>query len=180
MQSWLPLILFAVVATGTPGMATMLATASGAQFGFRRSLPLLIGSACGLAGVAAASAAGLASLLLAVPSLQLAMKIAGSAYLLWLALKIGRNGAPKTETAMQRPTRFMGGAGLQWVNPKGWAMTFGAAASFAALAQGPTQLAALLAMTFGVAALAMLCIWCLAGFLLARILRTERQWRILN
>lgn len=67
LQPILPLILFAFVATATPGIATTLSTASGAQFGFRRSLPLMIGSAAGLATVTAAAAAGLAGLLLAVP-----------------------------------------------------------------------------------------------------------------
>ena len=81
----LPLALFVVVATGTPGGATTLATASGAQFGFRRSVPLMAGIVAGLASLAAVSAAGLAGLLLAAPSLQIAMKVAGSAYMIWLS-----------------------------------------------------------------------------------------------
>ena len=88
MDQMLPLILFAVVATVTPGGATALATASGVHFGFRRSLPLMAGIAFGLASMAAAAAIGLASLLLALPSLQFAMKTAGTLYLLWLAWRI--------------------------------------------------------------------------------------------
>ncbi len=53
----LPLILFVVVSTITPGGATTLATASGAQFGFRRSMPLMVGIAFGLASLAAAVSA---------------------------------------------------------------------------------------------------------------------------
>ena len=180
LEAILPLVLFALVATSTPGMATTLSTASGAQFGFRRSVPLMAGSAAGLATVAAAGAAGLAGLLAAVPSLQLAMKIAGSLYLIWLALKIGRSGPPNLDLAMARPNSFLGGAGLQWMNPKGWAMGLGAAASFAALANGPLQLALLLGAVFGLAAAVSLSLWCVAGALLARLLRTERQWRVLN
>ncbi|WP_164066717.1 LysE family transporter, partial [Serratia marcescens] len=73
-----------------PG-ATTLATASGARFGLRRSVPLMAGIAFGLTCLAAAAAAGLAGLLLAAPMLQLAMKLAGSLYLFWLALAIGRS-----------------------------------------------------------------------------------------
>ena len=47
----LPLVLFVVVSTITPGGATTLATASGAQFGFRRSVPLIAGIAAGLASI---------------------------------------------------------------------------------------------------------------------------------
>ncbi|RTL98143.1 MAG: LysE family translocator [Hyphomicrobiales bacterium] len=176
----IPLVLFALISTSTPGIATTLSTASGAQFGFRRSVPLMAGSAAGLAMVAAAGAAGLAGLLAAVPSLQLAMKIAGSLYLIWLAVKIGRSGAPSFDISMARPNSFFGGAGIQWMNPKGWAMGLGAAASFAALADGPLQLALLLGVVFGLAAAFSLSLWCVAGTLLARLLKTERQWRALN
>ena len=179
-ESLFPLVLFALISTLSPGGATMLATASGAQFGFRRSVPLLAGIAVGLACLAAAAAAGLASLLLAAPSLQLAMKLAGSAYLVWLAWKIGRGGAPVPKSELAMPTRFWGGACLLLLNPKGWAMALGAAASFAMLASGPLRLALLLGATFGLAAITSLSLWYVAGFLLARTLKADWQWRLLN
>ena len=176
----LPLVVFVVVSTITPGGATTLATASGAQFGFRRSVPLLAGIALGLASLAAAAAAGLAGLLLAAPSLQTAMRLGGSAYLLWLAWTIAGSGPPNLRADMGGPTSFLGGACLLWLNPKGWAMALAAAASFAALESGPLQLAVLLGSAFGLAAAVSLSLWCLAGLLLARLLRTERQWQVLN
>lgn len=180
IEPLIPLILFALVATATPGAATTIATASGAQFGFRRSIPVMLGSACGLAALGLTSGAGLAGLLLAVPTVQGAMKLAGSAYLIWLGWKISRSGAPRPLTEQARPIRFMGGASLLWLNPKGWAMTLSAAASFAALAGGPGQLGLLLGVTFGLAALGSLFLWCVAGLLLRRLLQSERQWRVLN
>ncbi|HVJ34015.1 MAG TPA: LysE family transporter [Terriglobia bacterium] len=180
IEPLIPLILFALVATATPGAATTIATASGAQFGFRRSIPVMLGSACGLAALGLTSGAGLAGLLLAVPTVQGAMKLAGSAYLIWLGWKISRSGAPRPLTEQARPIRFIGGAGLLWLNPKGWAMTLSAAASFAALAGGPGQLGLLLGATFGLTALASLFLWCAAGLLLRRLLQSERQWRALN
>jgi threonine/homoserine/homoserine lactone efflux protein len=176
----LPLVLFAVIATTTPGIATTLATASGARFGFWRSLPVIAGSAAGLASVTAAAGAGLAGLLLAMPSLQLVMKIVGSVYLVWLAWKVGRSGPPDLDKEMATPIGFLAGAGLQWLNPKGWAMGFGAAASFSALAAGPAQLSLLLGSIFGLSAAASLVLWCMAGMLLARLLGAPWQWRVLN
>ena len=178
--SILPLALFVLTSTITPGGATTLATASGVQFGFRRSIPLLVGISVGLMTLAAVAAAGLSGLLLAVPSLQLAMKIAGTCYLLWLAWKIGRGGPPKPLSDMATPLGFLGGAGLLWMNPKAWAMTTGAAASFAALAAHPVTLAALLGSAFGLASALSLSIWCLAGLLLAKWLRTAWQWHAVN
>lgn len=180
IEHFSPLILFAVVSTITPGGATTLATASGAHFGYRRSLPLVAGIAVGLASMAAAAAAGLAGLLLAAPSLQLAIKAIGTVYLLWLAWKIGRGGPPHLAQQSARPVSFIGGAWMLWHNPKGWAISAGAAASFAMLASGPGQLAALLGLTFGVAAVLSLSLWCLTGQMLARLLKHAWQWRALN
>ncbi|WP_438816507.1 LysE family translocator [Taklimakanibacter deserti] len=180
MDQLLPLILFALVATVTPGGATTLATASGAHFGYRRSLPLMVGIAFGLASMAAAAAIGLASLLIAVPSLQLAMKTIGTLYLLWLAWRIAMSGPPRLAEEMARPTRFITGIWLLWVNPKGWAMTSAAALSFAALANNPSALALLLGVAFGAAAILSLSLWCVAGQLLARFLTADWQWRLTN
>ena len=176
----LPLVLFAVMATVTPGGATTLATTSGAHFGFRRSVPLMTGIAAGLASMAAAAALGLASALMAVPSLQLAFKAIGTAYLLWLAWRIAGSGSPQLSKDLARPTSFIGGIGLLWSNPKGWAMTSGAAVSFAALASTPWSLAVLLGIVFGLAAIVSLALWCALGQLLARLLTADWHWRILN
>ena len=69
---------------------------------------------------------------------------------------------------------------LLWLNPKSWAMTVGAAASFALLANGPNRLAMLLGVAFGLAACGSLALWCALGALLARLFRTPRHWRMLN
>jgi len=179
-ESITPLVLFALISTITPGAATIMATASGAQFGFSRSIPVMAGSAFGLASIAAASAAGLAGIMMAAPSLQSALKVAGSAYLLWLAWKVANGGRPEIASRMPDPVGFAGGASLLWLNPKGWAMSLGAAASFGAGADGPLQLALLLGSILGGAAAVSLCLWCLSGMLLARLLRSETQWRVFN
>ncbi|QGZ65377.1 LysE family translocator [Paraburkholderia acidisoli] len=191
MTSLLPLLLFVAVATITPGGATTLATASGARFGFTRSIPLMLGIALGLALLAAVAALGLGGLLAAMPVLQTAVKAMGSAYLLWLAWRIARSGPPVTAQgtpgmsgtsagAAARPITLINGFLLLWLNPKSWAMTVGAAASFALLAPSPNRLALLLGASFGAAACVSLALWCALGVLLARVLSTPRHWRILN
>ena len=180
LHDYLPLFLFVIVSTITPGGATTLATASGAHFGYRRSLPYVAGIAVALASMAAAAAVGLGSILMALPALQVGMKAIGSLYLAWLAWRIGRSGPAHLDAQLRKPTGFASGVWMLWHNPKGWAMTLGACASFAALAPDPFRLGALLGVAFGIAATVSLSIWCLAGLLLARLLRTDLQWRLLN
>ncbi|MBL4720009.1 MAG: LysE family translocator [Alphaproteobacteria bacterium] len=173
-------VLFAIASTASPGGATTLATASGVRFGWRRSLPLLFGIAVGLS-VLTGAASGLSAILQNHPLLSLLMKIAGSAYLLWLAYGIGRAGAPQAgDGGRDAPYTFFAGIVLLVWNPKAWAMGFGAAASFAALASDPATLALIMGATFGVSAITFLSLWCAAGAALAKLLQTERQWRVLN
>lgn len=180
IETYLPLAIFTLVSTITPGGATTLATAQGAHFGYARSMPLIAGIAVGLASMAAAAAAGLGGLLLTVPALQIVMKSLGSLYLAWLAVRIARSHGPRVAANSVWPIRFFGGVWMLWHNPKGWAMTIGAAASFAGLGHGPLTLALLLAAAFLIGAGLSLTLWCLAGQMLGRLLRTDRQWRLLN
>jgi threonine/homoserine/homoserine lactone efflux protein len=180
MHADLPLILFAVAATISPGGATTLATASGARFGFTRSLPLMLGAACALAVLAAVSAAGLSGVLMASPSLQTAVKIAGTVYLLVLAWRIARSGAPNKSGGPDRPFSFFGGAMLLLLNPKAWAMTLGAAASFASSDGGLARLALAFGASFGLGASASLVLWCAVGIVIAKVLRTPAHWRVVN
>jgi threonine/homoserine/homoserine lactone efflux protein len=59
-------------------------------------------------------------------------------------------------------------------------MALGAAASFALLASNPLHLAVLLGLVLSLASAFSLSLWCTAGLMLARLLRTPEQWRVLN
>lgn len=181
METLSALILFAVVTTITPGGATTLSTASGMNFGVRRSLPLIGGMVSGLATLVFCAGFGLASLMSAFPVLELGLRVAGSAYLLWLAWRTARNGPPGSAGDVEaRPWSWLAGLALVSVNPKAWAMAFGASAAFAGSMDDPVAAALVMALVFLVCGSAALTLWCGAGTLMARLLRTERQWHLLN
>ncbi len=175
----LPVLLFVLVATVSPGGATTLATASGAQFGVRRSLPLLLGIAAGLTTLAVAASLGLAGVLFEVPHAELAVRVLGSLYLLWLAWAVARSGAPG-RTALAEPRRFAAGVLLLWLNPKAWAVTLSAAGTFAAQVDGPVRLAVLLGGAFLVGATLSQLLWAGLGGAVGRLLTQPWQWRALN
>lgn len=129
IDSFWPLALFTLAATITPGGATTLATASGAHFGFRNSLPLMLGIATGLASMAAGAAFGMANMLLINPLFPLLLKITGTLYLLWIAWRVAGAPAPGNEMKAIRPIGYIAGLWMLWHNPKGWAMTAAAAAA---------------------------------------------------
>lgn len=179
-QFW-ALLLFASVATGSPGGATTLATASGARFGYRPSLPLIFGIASALSALVAVSGTGLATTLQAVPWLNTWVRVIGSVYLLWLAGSIGLAGVPAPERDEGLPPiTFTAAAILLLMNPKAWAMAVGVASSFSDMVVGPLLLGSILALVFGLSAVFSLSIWALAGGFVARSLRTERHWHLFN
>ncbi|WP_424969300.1 LysE family translocator [Dinoroseobacter sp. S76] len=175
------LITFALVATASPGGATTLATASGARFGYRRSLPLILGIAGTLACLVALSGTSLAAVLLAMPGLDTAAKGIGSIYLLWLAMRIAGAGGPSSEDPKgARPLGAVGAGALLLVNPKAWAMALGVASSFSELTPDPLRLGSLLAAVFLASACLSLSLWAMAGRLLAQRLSRPVHWRLFN
>ena len=175
------LATFALVATCSPGGATTLATASGAQFGYARSIPLMSGIAVGLGTLVGCVAGGLASVIQSVPQVQLWLRLAGTAYLLWLAWTVGRQGAPGNKSATRAtPIGFVAGLLMLWTNPKGWTMAVAATGAYGGLTNNPYGLGLLMAVVFAGAAALSLSLWCLGGEWLAQRLKTEAQWRATN
>ena len=175
------LIAFAAIATASPGGATRLATASGAQFGLVRSMPLIFGIALGLAALVGVVVGALGVAVQTFPKLQLALRLAGSVYLLWLAWTIANLGAPTSRSdAVASPLSFLKGLLLLLFNPKAWTMAVASASAYAGLADDPTILALILGTVFGISATVALSSWCLSGQWLARQLKTERQWQTVN
>ena len=123
------LISFAFVTSITPGPNNLLLMASGANFGFRRSVPQMLGINLGFAVLLGVSGLGLGTLMLTYPASKTALKIA-AAYMLWLAWKIAHTSAPAAGTAAAKPMTLLQSAAFQSVNPKAWAMALGAVTAF--------------------------------------------------
>lgn len=175
------LVTFALVSTASPGGATSLATASGAQFGYIKSLPLIGGIASALAILVAFSGAGLSAAILAIPSLEIGMKVVGSAYLLWLALVILKAGPPsKSDVSRTNPIGYIGGAMLLLINPKAWAMAVGVAGSFSDISDNSYTLAFIFGCVFATAASLSLSIWTVTGSMLAGMFKFDWQWHLFN
>ena len=124
---FLSMLGFLWVAAITPGPNNLLLTTSGANFGFMRSLWLMVGIMLGMQSILLLVAFGVGSLIPVYPSLHLILKILGSLYLLWLAWKVATAAYEKLETdvAPPQPVRLYQGWLLQFLNPKARLMALG-------------------------------------------------------
>jgi len=120
-----PLALFAAVVTLTPRPQRRPGHGSGANFGFRRTLPQMIGIMLGFGSMAVATGLGLAGLVHAEPRLHGALKYAGAAYFLYLAWRIAR-ADPSSALARAKPIGFLEAALFTCMNPKAWVSALGA------------------------------------------------------
>lgn len=170
----LPLVLFAVVTSITPGPNNILLTASGANFGFRRTLPHMLGISAGFLSLIVVSGLGVGAVILASPLLHQGLKLLGTAYLLWLAWQLMRAGA--IENAMKaRPMRFHEAALFQYVNPKAWMMAVGAIAAFTTPGGDYALELGLIAVIFTLINLPCVSLWALFGVGIGRFLHNAWQ-----
>ncbi|MEY1579294.1 LysE family translocator [Providencia manganoxydans] len=176
------LFTFLFIAAVTPGPNNMLLTSSTANYGFRRSIPLLLGIMLGMQSILYLSAFGVAALLLLYPALHIAMKVAGSLYLLWLAWKTATaNYEPlKTESAAAKNIKWYQGGLLQFLNPKAWLMGLGAVGSYSL--PGDLFAQSIIVMSIAVVTVNLIAglIWMAGGSLIGYFLRSRHAWFIFN
>lgn len=120
-------MLFALVTSITPGPNNTMLLASGVNFGFRRTLPHMIGISTGVAIMMVAVGFGLGEAFARLPVLYTVLEVASIAYLLYLAWRIGTSGEVNANNGKSRPMTFVEAALFQLVNPKAWMMVLTAA-----------------------------------------------------
>ncbi|MBQ4808083.1 MULTISPECIES: LysE family translocator [Phaeobacter] len=131
-ELFLALAAFVFGTVFTPGPNNLMLMASGANFGFRRSLPHLTGVAVGFPLMILPVGLGVMQLFDAFPALTWIMTALSVAYMLWLAWKVANAAPPREGEAQGTPLSFLQACAFQWVNPKAWAMALGAITLYAA------------------------------------------------
>lgn len=119
-QEFTALLALVTAMSFTPGPNTTLSATLAANRGLRGALPFVLAVPVGWGALLILSAAGLGTLLLALPSLRIALQWAGLAYLLWLAFKLSRSGTLSASQGAALNVGFWQGAALQFVNIKAW------------------------------------------------------------
>lgn len=160
VQLLLAFVLFAVATAGTPGPNNMMLLASGANFGFRRTIVHILGISVGLGVMVLAMGLGLSGAFKAWPILHDVLRWVGGAYLLWLAWKIATAKGISDKEPGTKPMTFLGAAAFQWVNPKAWAMALTAATTYTP--EGSSLAVVIVAGTFMLVGLPCCAAW--AGF----------------
>ncbi|WJV21364.1 MULTISPECIES: LysE family translocator [Pseudomonas] len=172
--------LFAFVTSVTPGPNNTMLLASGVNFGFRRTVPHILGISSGFLALVLAVGLGLGAVFEAYPVLYKVLRYVGAAYLLYLAWNIARSGPVSQEVdGKGRPLGFWGAAAFQWVNPKAWVMALGAISTYTPL-QGYFFNVVVIASLFALINAPSVGVWAGFGSVLRNVLRDPRWLRLFN
>lgn len=184
------LALFAFVSSITPGPNNLMLMASGANFGFLRSVPHLLGVAIGFSLMSLIVGAGLAQVFDRYPVSYVILQVVSVAYLLFLAWKIataapvryGRLAVQPDSAGLESgagtPINFIQAVLFQWVNPKAWAMALTAMSVY-----NPSRTltgVALVALVSGLINLPCISTWTVLGQQIRRLLNSSARLRLFN
>ncbi len=169
---------FALATSITPGPNNLMLMASGANFGFRRTLPHMLGISLGHMLMIVLVGLGLNQLFVAFPALEMVMKVASVAYLLFLAWKIANATPPGDGAAKGTPLTFVQAALFQWVNPKSWFMALTAITVYASSQELVPVM--IVAAIFAAVNLPSVSTWTIMGQQIRRVLTSEARLRAFN
>jgi threonine/homoserine/homoserine lactone efflux protein len=172
------LLGFAFVTTVTPGPNNLMLMASGANFGFRRTMPHMLGIVGGVCLMAFLVGAGLMALFETVPALEMALGVLSVGYLLWLAFKIATAAPLGDGAAAGRPMTVWQAAAFQWVNPKAWAMCLSAVTLYAP--DRSILSVAIVTGAFALVAFPAISVWAWLGTVIRQWLSSTARLRAFN
>jgi threonine/homoserine/homoserine lactone efflux protein len=135
------LLVFCTAMSFSPGPNTTLSTALAANLGLKRAMRFCLAVPTGWTLLMLGSGLGLGALVLGLPALRWGVKLAGVAYMLWLAFKLMgvRFQLPegnRNPTPMNLDVTFWQGVGLQFLNIKAWMLALTLTAGWVVNAAG--------------------------------------------
>ncbi len=177
----LPLITFSISMCITPGPNNVMLASSGANYGFKRTIPHIIGVEIGMLCLFILSAFGLGIIFTAYPEIQLIMKICSSIYLLYFAYKITFAKRDIKETKKrQKPLSVLQAALFQVINPKALIIISSSLSSFTKSGKGYLSSACGVIIVFALICIPSISVWAGFGSFLRRFLKSNIVFRIFN
>ena len=177
-ELYLALVLFAFVSSVTPGPNNVMLLASGANFGFIKTIPHMLGISIGHVFMTILIGTMIMEIFKLYPITFVLLKIFCAIYLIYFAWKIANISIKKSDKTQGKPFSFFQAAVFQWVNPKAWAMSLTAITIYAP--EKNFFSVCLVAIIFGFINLPCVSIWTIFGQNLRVFLNTNRRLKFFN
>jgi len=173
------LATFAFVSSITPGPNNLMLMSSGANFGFKLTIPHMLGVSLGFVFMVCLVGAGLIQIFDIYPISYQILKVFSILYLVYLAYKIATSAPIQDQkTHNTKPFSFLQAAIFQWVNPKAWTMALTAISVYSPSKSMESIL--LVGAIFGAINLPSVGIWTVLGQQLKRLLTSDNKLKVFN
>lgn len=174
----LPLLVFAFVSSITPGPNNLMLMTSGVNFGFRPTIPHMLGIGIGFGVMLILVGLGLLQVFDRFPVLYQILKAVSVVYLLYLAYRIATTTNIGRADCKSRPMSFFAAALFQWVNPKAWTMALTALTVY--MPHQTMIWVLVVSAAFAAVNLPCVSVWTVLGTQLRRFLGTPARLRSFN
>ena len=176
----LSLLSFSISMAITPGPNNVMITASGVNFGYKKTLPHILGITFGFPVMIVLIGLGLGSVFKSFPVIHHILKYIGAAYLLYLAWKIATFSSFDNNGDRNKPFTFLQAVLFQWVNPKAWIIAVGAIAAFTSVDNNVFFEVLLIALVFCMICFPCVSLWAFVGTNIKRFLINDYYRKIFN
>ena len=161
-DQFVPLILFGIATAFTPGPNNILSSYSGFNFGFKKTIPLMLGVILGWTTMLTVMASGLIIIFQKYVFLQSIIRTLGTIFLIYLAYKIAFSSTNGSEN-IKKPVLFFDTFLFQFINPKGVMVAMIAVSTFIDVQNNYLRDATIVIITYFFMAVFSVSSWCLLG-----------------
>jgi len=174
-----PLILFGIAAGFSPGPNNIITSHSAFNFGFKKTIPTMLGVISGWTLLSIFLLLGSAIIFTKFENLQIIIKILGSGYLFFLAYKISFI-ETKSGKKVSRPVTFINTFFFQFVNPKSIIAGSTAVSLFVDVQNNYLRDSIIFVVIMFLIAIGSQATWCLMGSYLRKFATSEKFMRYFN
>ena len=177
MSLILAMFMFALTMSISPGPVNMVIISSGANHGFRKTLPFISGATTGFTLLLILVGFGFYAVIDKYPLFFNYLNIAGSAFIIYVGYKIAAS-APELSLKKTDTPGFVQGFLLQWLNPKAWIACASGVALFSD-SSTHTMLITFIIIYFSVCYIS-LAAWAILGNKVSTLLSSAQRIRVFN
>ena len=179
LKLFFALVTYYFVMFATPGPNNAMLTASGIKFGFKRTLPHLIGIPFGHVIQITLVCFGLGSLFQKYPIVQFYLKWLCFFYLIYLGWKMLGSFSNKNKES-GRPLKLYEAALFQFINPKAWVVALTAATAFFPSQESFILATAFVVITAPFVCFPSICLWAIFGSSIKKVIKNSKIKKIIE
>lgn len=166
--------MFSIATSLTPGPNNIMLLSSGLTYGYKRTIPHVLGVVIGFPLMTIFVGLGLGEFFKLYPIAFTVLKTAGILYLLWLAWKISRSTPTfKENDADSQPLKFIPIVLFQWINPKNWIKIITAMSVYVTSVEHATMQIMIITLIFFITVFISANSWALGGVILKKLIKSD-------